>query len=400
MASLSAFVAAGCYNMNSYQEWLNRLEGASSASGASAASGGESSTGESGGESSGNSGESSGNSGSNAPGGGSSASNIPAEHTVTFGGEGVSSVPPQTVGHGQTLTEPATPIREYADSSAAWNPIAPATAGLSRNPVRGWYTFLGWANDGTLWDFNSPVQSGMTLTAVWADHDCYAPVASVPANDVAAAVAYAKEHAASAYTLVITSTVSVESQSLNATGADLTILGTAEGGIIQLTGSGGNALFTINAGAKLTLGAGITLQGTASNNARLVYLFGGGILVMEGGSRITGNTTTDNGSGVFVANAEGGGTFIMKDGVVSNNHAGYAGGGVLVQHIFRISSGIVYGNEGLDANTASTGAALYLEGGTAEYGTFASDGSWIYAESLSTTNGTIQVSNGVLPPSP
>lgn len=63
-------------------------------------------------------------------------------HTVTFDSAGGTPVDAQTVGDGDKATQPADPTRD------------------------GW-TFLGWWNGDTEYDFNQPVSGDLTLTARW-----------------------------------------------------------------------------------------------------------------------------------------------------------------------------------------------------------------------------------------
>ncbi|MDR3219449.1 MAG: InlB B-repeat-containing protein [Dysgonamonadaceae bacterium] len=63
-------------------------------------------------------------------------------HTVTFEGEGITDIDPQTVEDGQTAEEPT-------------------------EPVRTGYTFDGWYNGDDLWDFDDPVSDDLTLVAHW-----------------------------------------------------------------------------------------------------------------------------------------------------------------------------------------------------------------------------------------
>jgi hypothetical protein len=94
----------------------------------------------------------------------------------------------------------------------------------------------------------------------------------------------------------------------------------------------------------------------------------------------------------------------MNGGVISGNTSSLYGGGVYADSqrsgyygTFRIVTGTIYGlDEGVNSNTATSGAALYKGGnGTAQHGTF--DGStWNSNGDLDTTNDTIRVVNGVL----
>jgi len=70
---------------------------------------------------------------------------------------------------------------------------------------------------------------------------------------------------------------------------------------------------------------------------------------------------------------------------------------------FRIVTGTVYGSNASPTtlrNTATNGAALYVVSnqygsGTAERGTFDTDGEWVRSGSLSTTTNTIRMVNGL-----
>lgn len=72
-------------------------------------------------------------------------------YTVRFNTAGGSSVPEQTIDHGQKVTEPAAPTREG-------------------------YTFTGWLLDGKPFDFATPITGNITLTAGWQENEPPAPV--------------------------------------------------------------------------------------------------------------------------------------------------------------------------------------------------------------------------------
>ena len=52
------------------------------------------------------------------------------------------------------------------------------------------------------------------------------------------------------------------------------------------------SLFTVEDGVTLTLGNNVVLQGRTSNTGPLVQVNSGGTLIMENGSKISGNTNT------------------------------------------------------------------------------------------------------------
>jgi len=137
---------------------------------------------------------------------------------------------------------------------------------------------------------------------------------------------------------------------------DRTITLSSKGGphTVELTVNG--SLFTINANTELIL-KNITLQGRTGNNAPLVRVNTNGKLVLHSGGKITGNTTTGNGGGVYVS-----GIFTMSGGIISGNTANgtvtdAGGGGVFIDNggIFNMSSGSIIGN-----TAASNGGGVII----------------------------------------
>jgi hypothetical protein len=175
--------------------------------------------------------------------------------------------------------------------------------------------------------------------------------------------------------------------------------------------SGGT--FTMNGGKisgnRASFGGGVFVSGTfimnggeISGNTSSSSFSGGGVYVsgtftMNGG-KISGNTGS-SGGGVYVS----GGTFTMNGGEISGNTTSSGGGGVYAtgpNSTFRLVTGTIYGsNETTTSlrNTANSGAALYVfsSSSTAQRGTFSGD-TWNSNGSLTTTNNTIRVINGVL----
>jgi hypothetical protein len=142
----------------------------------------------------------------------------------------------------------------------------------------------------------------------------------------------------------------------------------------------GRATFTMNSG---------TISGNIAKS------IGGGNGGFGGGVSVTGSGNYD---GIFIMN---GGT-ISGNTAITGNTAG-RGGGVYVSTdaTFRIVTGTIYGSNASPAslrNTATDGAALYKNtNGTAQRGTFAANGTtWSSKGTLSTTNNTIRVVEGVL----
>jgi len=156
------------------------------------------------------------------------------------------------------------------------------------------------------------------------------------------------------YTIELTGDDSLGAQTLvfeGKTNVTLRFAGGEGEKTISLTGNG--SLFTVESGVNLVLGKGVTLCGHNKNNASLVIIRKEASLIMNEGSKITGNT----GRGVSV-----GGTFTMNGGVISgntdfidyNNMGG--GGGVYASGQFTMNGGEISGN------TAVQGGGVYASG--------------------------------------
>jgi hypothetical protein len=175
--------------------------------------------------------------------------------------------------------------------------------------------------------------------------------------------------------------------------------GVCAGGTFTMNGGtiSGNESTNNNGGGVSVLAGAFTMNGgTISGNEADDY--GGGVCVYKNatftmaGGEISGNKATGGGGGVDAA-----GTFTMTGGTISGN-LGLNGGGVLVSVTFRIVNGTIYGSNEATASLRNlcfqSGAALNNRG-TAQRGTF-SGSTWNSLGSLSTTNNTIRVVNGVL----
>jgi len=235
-----------------------------------------------------------------------------------------------------------------------------------------------------------------------------------------------------AYTITVNGNVGVTGRTTSSfglvTGLSLTLKGS---GKLYLT-DWGNLIRIARYQTVIIDSEALILQGlkngqnnaTQNNNTSVVYVDGGSFTMNDG--EISGNTTYYSGGGVYLGDygtftmnggkisnntatnyggvALSGGTFTMNDGEISGNSASSNGGGVnmIGNGIFRIVSGTVYGSNASPAtlgNTATSGAALFNLGGTAERGTFNGE-TWIKATNgdLTTTNDTIKVANGAIVP--
>jgi len=189
--------------------------------------------------------------------------------------------------------------------------------------------------------------------------------------------------------------------------------GTATGITVTLTGSGtldtadsNGSMFYLRSGQTLVIdGAGLTLRGrksgenghTGDNNNAIINVQGGATLELKNG-KISGNTTTSSGGGVYVYGSNA--TFIMYGGEILGNTS-TGGGGVYIDAngTFRIVGGTVYGineSESLRNNTTTNGAVLNRGGvySTAQRGTFVNGGWESKGDLNSIINATLRVEDG------
>ena len=83
--------------------------------------------------------------------------------------------------------------------------------------------------------------------------------------------------------------------------------------------------------------------------------------IMYGGT-ITGNSTTDDGGGIYL----NGGSFLMNNGEISNNSSSTDGGGVCIANNgnFTMNNGDITGNGKISGKLTRNGGGVYLDGGT------------------------------------
>ena len=161
------------------------------------------------------------------------------------------------------------------------------------------------------------------------------------------------------------------------------------GGIKTISISPVGTLFDIGYNYTLILDENIVLKGTENNNAPLVKVAYSGTLIMNNGSKITGNSSSSYyGGGVYV----GGGTFTMNGGTISGNTAGDWGGGVYVGGgTFTMTGGTISGN--INQGPSSLGGGVYVRGAS----TFNKTGGIITGYSSDTENGNVvKNSSGVV----
>jgi hypothetical protein len=123
-----------------------------------------------------------------------------------------------------------------------------------------------------------------------------------------------------------------------------------------------SVMFAVKSNVTLIL-ENITLKGRNDNNAPLVYV-DGGALIMNKGAKITGNNS-DWGGGVRVQES---GTFTMNDGEIFGNTAENDGGGVNIwsNGTFTMNGGTIFGNtakNGGGGGVINNGGTFTMNGG-------------------------------------
>lgn len=283
--------------------------------------------------------------------------------TVTFNSAGGSDVDNQTLAEGESAVKPVDPTKPYREA-----------AGLFRGPAE--YSFAGWYNGDTIWEFNTIVSGDLVLTAHWT---APVPVTLPAGNLVLEAINYVNDPDNSGvYTLLIAEGYIIEPQCLESEGLSLTLMGLGEEQIIEVSSSG--PLFTVEDGVTLVLDNDITLQGMDGNDFPLLMVNGN--LIMNEGAKVTGNILNlgfyECGSGVYVED----GTFTMTGGSICSNY----GGGVCISGSeFTMTGGTIFRNEGvgLFADSYDEGDCLKkgivtMSGGSISENTVIGTGAGVY----------------------
>jgi len=212
-----------------------------------------------------------------------------------------------------------------------------------------------------------PTQSGVTGSSP----GLYRGTNKIGTQNLTASLTYISSHVVTNddFYIVLGANESVSPNTLTYSGKSVRITLLGYGSERTLTLNTNGSMFTVNSGVTLTLDENITLVGRSTNNASLVNI-SGGKLIMNDGSKIIDNintsTTSSNGGGVSVSN----GTFTMNGGTISGNSSSNGGGGVLVS-----SSGTFTMNGGtISKNEDKSG---YGGGGICIFGTFSMYGGTI-----------------------
>jgi hypothetical protein len=181
----------------------------------------------------------------------------------------------------------------------------------------------------------------------------------------------------------------------------------------QTVSPGANGyLFIIESGVTLTLDNNLVLQGLSSNSASLVQVNSGGALVMNTGSKISGNknaTHTPYGGGVNV----NGGTFTMNGGTISGNtsssssYSSYGGGVSVSGGTFTMNNGTISDNTssssysysysyGGGVSVGGAATTFTMNNGTISNNTLSGSASYRYGGGVSVNGGTFTMSGGTV----
>jgi hypothetical protein len=219
-------------------------------------------------------------------------------------------------------------------------------------------TFMGWETGGARYQAGAyyRVNSNVTFTARWG------AAVPVPSDSLATALMWISANAeeGGVYTITLNADETITPCHLFFSGktVSITLTGGAAERTIDLSSNG--SLFTLQSGVTLTLGSNVTLRGRTNNTDSLVRVDSGATLVMEDGSKISGNTSSSSygGGGVYVASN---GTFTMSGGEIAGNTANSGGGVYVDSGRFTKSGGTIYGSNASDTlkNTATSGNAVY-----------------------------------------
>jgi uncharacterized repeat protein (TIGR02543 family) len=286
----------------------------------------------------------------------------------------------------------------YATEAKTVNSGGSVGAAMPANPVRVPYTFGGWYTapngGGTAFTSSTVVTTNITVYAKWTSL-LDKSLDQISANAVNGG----------AYTITLTANETIAPKTLSYSGkkVSITLKGDTSARTVSLSATG--SMFTVESGVTLTLGNNVTLKGRDGNTASLVKVNSGGALVMNTGSKISGNGGVYQGGGVYVSygtftmsggeisgnTASGGGgvyvsdgTFTVNGGEISGNTASYGGGGVyILRSTFTMNGGEISGN------TVSTahGGGVYVDPNS----TFTMDGGEISGNTASSWGGGVFV---------
>jgi len=352
-------------------------------------------------------------------------------YTVTFSANSATGAAPdaQTVASGTVITLPGEETMIYAGKM-----------------FDGWNTQAN--GGGTSYAEGTPytVNANITLYAKWIN----LPI-ETPGTTLADKLTWLASNAASnnTYIIALDYDEGIGPQTLSYSGKSNITLRMKNTVMRTVSLSSNGTLFTIGSGVTLILDSNITLQGRS--NSVDDYLYGlvrvnsNGTLIMNAGTKITGNTNTSAsrhlsvyGGGISVINGTftmnggeisgntafnsstyyssnssnyycsygggvyvGGGTFTMNDGKISGNTVRSTsingGGGVYVNSgTFTMNGGEISGNTASSSYSGSYSIYVYGGGVYVNQGTFTKNGGTIYGSNGDVTSNTVENYSGTL----
>lgn len=272
-------------------------------------------------------------------------------------------------------------------------------------PVREGYIFLGWAEseeDGAFFDFNTEIDGIRDLYARWepAAEEGQAAGSRKAAARIAAEVEYSTDGgktwtesdtllnafyggmSAPRYEIRLLRDITIDNSNWGAPWPltlDNELVLDGQGHTITRGDSGVNSI-VVYGSSTLTL-KNVTIDGGAvwsggspdqrsnsgiscSGNQQILWVYGGGTLILENGAVIENCDIRDNGFyGAVDLGCNGdSGTLIMKEGSEIRNNASYAGGAVNVREgcTFRMEGGKIHGNYASQFGGGGGGVYVYL----------------------------------------
>ncbi|MDR1429463.1 MAG: bacterial Ig-like domain-containing protein [Spirochaetaceae bacterium] len=163
---------------------------------------------------------------------------------------------------------------------------------------------------------------------------------------------------------------------------------------IQLTGTG--PLFSLFQGGELVLDKNITLKGVSGNDTGLIFIYWGGTLTMNEGSKITENTNTTSGGKGGGVSIPWQGKIILNGGEISGNSAESGGGVYLYDGTFTVNSGTITNNSATDGDGGGvyfTGAGEFtLTGGEISDNSATGNGGGVYVDQNSSDKAPVTFS--------
>jgi hypothetical protein len=191
------------------------------------------------------------------------------------------------------------------------------------------------------------------------------------------------------FSIILGSDESIAPKSLSYSGrrVGITLLGFGGERKINLASNGN--MFTVSSNVTLTLDENITLVGRSENNASLVRVGNGSILIMNEGAKVSGNNSgSSDGGGISIS----GGTFTMNGGEISGNTATNAGGGV------HVTNGTFTMNGGMISKNTARGGGIFVGSGTVTMndGTIRGNNSDSQGGGVEVSGGTFTMHGGII----